>query len=267
MARTSPSAAAARAMPSAPTASSIHLTSGPGKPLKAASSRPASSTTSGRPIRRQASSALARRTSGRSSDWISGRSRATASRSAPASAGLGELAGVAGDEDEGEAALTGAPFAQRRHLPQLGHQLVHLRGERREVAVVADDPVGGGAAVVAVPLGGEAGARGLLVHAAGHGAPQAHLRVRLDGDDQVEVRGVAGLDQQGGLEDDDAVRAFGDLLEAPADERVDRRLQGAPRLGVGEDPRATLAWSTPVRRQHLGAEESAHRRGPAPPGR
>ena len=47
MARGSPSASAVRAMPSAPTASSIHFTSGPGKPFRAASSSPVSSTTTG----------------------------------------------------------------------------------------------------------------------------------------------------------------------------------------------------------------------------
>ena len=124
--------------------------------------------------------------------------------------------------------------------------------EVAEVAVVFDGDVGGGAAGGAVGLGGEAGVGFRLVEAAGDGAAEAELFGRLDRDHEIEVGGVAGLDQQRCLEDGDALGFPGERGEALADERMDRGLEPVEALGVGEDqardrrpcrPRRRARWT------------------------
>ena len=249
-------------MPSGPTASSIHLTSGPGKPFMAASSSEVSSTTTGRtqlPPRLHRFGAHhfvgIERLDLRQVDALDGERRAD---DAPRLRGL---VGVAGDEDEVGHGGPGFGHAGVQLIDQLGVQSFDLRPELLEAALVPQHVIG----VRHPRLGGglrrEPAARRLGVDAALDGAPQPQLGIGLDRDHDVVTVGPAGLDQQRRLHHHDAASRPRGSTGSARRPVGGSRFERAPRRGVGEDQGAELLVIDAAPRRRA----CRRRRGGAPP--
>ncbi len=245
--------------------------------MRAASSRPVSSTTNGRPsVWRDASSALAQEHLGEVEGLdLRELDVDRLDLAAEDAAGLGDLAGVAGDEHEGRQMTRwlgahpgvsmprSSSLAARRARKDSSRAATELL-EVGESAVIVEQQVGSRPPLFAVALRHQPRPGLLFGEAALDGATQPTFFVRLDGDDDVEIGAVARLDQQRRFQDDDrrfaCLARVREIVVAPTDARRPRCRRAGCRPRRAGRPAAADRRRRPRR-------APPHRRSRRPPAR